>query len=75
MLKSQVDVENRLIHIPDSKTPDGIGDMPMTEPAFSAIKEQVAEADGSAYYFSLYELRHPCATRFSAGAWRTLLLR
>lgn len=29
--KSQVDLENSLVHIPDSKTPSGIGDMPMTK--------------------------------------------
>jgi integrase len=30
MRKDQVDLENSVIHIPDSKTPSGIGDMPMT---------------------------------------------
>jgi integrase len=29
MRKSQVDFENRLVHIPDSKTPNGEGDMPI----------------------------------------------
>jgi hypothetical protein len=29
MRKSQVDFENRLVHIPDSKTPSGEADMPM----------------------------------------------
>jgi len=29
--KSQVDAENRLVHIPDSKTLNGEGDMPMTD--------------------------------------------
>jgi len=33
MRKSQVDFENRLVHIPDSKTPTGEGDMPMTAAA------------------------------------------
>lgn len=28
--KSQIDLENSLVHISDSKTPNGIGDMPMT---------------------------------------------
>src|ERR1017187_1661049 len=31
MRKDEVDLENRLVHIPDSKTPNGEGDMPMTE--------------------------------------------
>ncbi|HEV2495697.1 MAG TPA: phage integrase SAM-like domain-containing protein [Terriglobia bacterium] len=34
MLKSQVDLANRVVHIPDSKTPSGVGDMPMTESAW-----------------------------------------
>ena len=51
MLKSQVDLENRAVHIPDSKTENGIGDMPMTDPAYAAFKEQMAEAVGSEYLF------------------------
>jgi hypothetical protein len=38
MLKSQVDLENRLVHVADSKTENGIGDMPLTEPAYAAFK-------------------------------------
>ena len=30
-LKSQVDLENRLVHVADSKTENGIRDMPMTD--------------------------------------------
>jgi integrase len=51
MLKSQVDLENRLVHISDSKTENGIGDMPMTDPAYAALKEQMAVAVGSEYLF------------------------
>jgi hypothetical protein len=35
MKKSDIDFENSFVHIPDSKTPSGIGDMPMTELASS----------------------------------------
>jgi integrase len=42
MLKCQVDLENGVVHIPGSKTPNGIGDMPMTEPA----REAFCGADG-----------------------------
>ncbi len=49
--KCQVDLENRLVHIPDSKTPSGIGDMPMTEPAWAAFKAQMEEASESDYLF------------------------
>ncbi|HTV56558.1 MAG TPA: tyrosine-type recombinase/integrase [Terriglobia bacterium] len=51
MLKSQVDLENRLVHVSDSKTENGIGDMPLTEPAYAAFKEQMEEAVGSDYLF------------------------
>ena len=51
MLKSQVDLENRVVHIPDSKTPTGIGDMPMTELAYAAFKQQMQQAGSSEYLF------------------------
>jgi len=51
MLKSQVDVENRVVHVSDSKTENGIGDMPMTEQAYTAFKEQVEDAGTSEYLF------------------------
>jgi hypothetical protein len=37
MRKIQVDLDNRLVNIPESKTPNGIGDMPMTELAWAAF--------------------------------------
>ena len=51
MRKEDVDLENRLVHIPDSKTPNGIGDMPMTESAWQAFKEQMEAAPASEYLF------------------------
>ena len=51
MQKTQVDLENRLIHIPDSKTPNGIGDVPLTELAWRAFKEQIEETPDSEYLF------------------------
>jgi integrase len=51
MKKSQVDFENSLVHIPDSKTPNGVGDMPMTEVALQAFKAQVDQTPGSEYLF------------------------
>jgi len=49
--KDQVDLENRFVHIPDSKSPNGIADMPMTEEAYEAFKSQMEEAVGSEYVF------------------------
>jgi len=51
MRKDQVDLENRLVHIPDSKTPNGEGDMPMTELACQSFMDQIEEAKGSGYLF------------------------
>jgi integrase len=51
MRKDEVDLENRLVHIPDSKTPNGEGDMPMTEIALQAFKDQIEEVKGSDYLF------------------------
>ncbi len=51
MLKSQVDLENLMVHIPDSKTPSGVTDMPMTELARQAFKAQIDATPGSEYLF------------------------
>jgi integrase len=51
MRKAQVDLVNRLVHIPDSKTPNGEGDMPMSEIAWKAFKERIQETAGSEYLF------------------------
>ena len=51
MKKSQLDLENSIIHIPDSKTPSGVGDMPMTELAREAFRAQMEETRGSEYLF------------------------
>lgn len=51
MKKSHIDLENAVIHIPDSKTPSGIGNMPMTAPARDAFKAQMDATPGSEYLF------------------------
>src|SRR5439155_5829148 len=51
MLKSEVDLENSLVHIADSKTSNGIGDMPMTERARNAFKSQMEAVPDSEYVF------------------------
>lgn len=76
MLKSQVDLDNYLVHIPDSKTENGIGDMPMTELAHAAFKEQLKEAVGSDYLFPRRTERgskpYLCSLK---KVWRTTLKR
>jgi integrase len=51
MKKSQIDLENSFVGLSDSKTPSGIGDMPMTELAHEAFKSQMEAAQGSEYLF------------------------
>jgi len=76
MLKSQVDLENGLVHVSDSKTDNGIGDMPITEPAYSAFKEQIEQTPGSKYLFPRLTARgskpYLCSLK---KVWRTTLRR
>ena len=41
MKKEQVDLENAMVWIPDSKTPNGIAEVPLTELALEAFREQI----------------------------------
>ncbi len=51
MKKDQVDLDNGTIHIADSKTVSGIGDMPLTVAAREAFRRQIREAGESEYLF------------------------
>jgi len=51
MKKEQVDLENGIVHIADSKTTTGIGDMPLTNAAREAFRRQMEETPGSEYLF------------------------
>lgn len=51
MRKDQVDLANGVVHIPDSKTPGGIADMPITALAKRAFEVQWAESGDSPYLF------------------------
>jgi integrase len=51
MKKAQVDLGNGVVHIADSKTAHGIGDMPMTAIAQEAFERQINETPGSEYLF------------------------
>jgi integrase len=41
MNKEQLDLENALVWIPDSKTPNGVAEVPLTEIALGAFREQI----------------------------------
>jgi integrase len=51
MKKEQIDLENATVYIADSKTVNGIGDMPMTAAARDAFQRQMEETPGSEYLF------------------------
>lgn len=76
MRRDQVDLENRIVHVPDSKTENGIADMPMTDLAFNAFRERMAEPHGSDY---LFPSPSPRATKPYTGSlkkvWSSTLRR
>ena len=41
LMKEQVDLENAVVWIPDSKTPNGIAEVPLTDPAREVFREQI----------------------------------
>jgi len=51
MKKDQVDLENKVVWIPDSKTPNGVADVPLTDLASEALREQMQLAVNSPYLF------------------------
>ena len=51
MRKQQVDLQNGIVHLPDSKTVNGIADMPMTERARQAFASQMRQSGDSDYLF------------------------
>jgi integrase len=51
MKKDQVDLENRTVWIPDSKTSNGIAEVPLSEIAMKAFESQIAIAGSSPYLF------------------------
>ncbi len=51
MKKDQLDLENRTVWIPDSKTPNGIAEVPLTEIAADAFRRQLALSGQSLYLF------------------------
>src|SRR5262245_24400304 len=46
-----MDLENKIVWIPDSKTPNGVGEFPLTDLAVEAIRDQIQLAGSSPYLF------------------------
>lgn len=51
MKKEQLDLDNWVVHVADSKTVNGIGDMPLTAAAREAFQRQIQDSQGSEYLF------------------------
>lgn len=51
MNKDQVDLENQVVWIPDSKTPNGVAEVPLTDLAVEALRDQMQLAGNSPYLF------------------------
>ena len=49
--KEQVDLENAVVWIPDSKTPNGIAEVPLTDLAVNAFREQIRIAGPGPWLF------------------------
>jgi integrase len=51
MKKDQLDLDNGTVWIPDSKTPNGVAEVPLTEIAADAFRQQLALAGPGEYLF------------------------
>jgi integrase len=49
--KDQVDLENKVVWIPDSKTPNGVAEVPLTDLAVEAFRDQMHLAGNTPYLF------------------------
>jgi integrase len=61
MRKDQVDLANAVVWIPDSKTPNGIAEFPLTPLAVEAFRDQLRIAGAGQFLFpsSLNPTGHP----------------
>jgi integrase len=73
MKKDQLDLDNLTVWIPDSKTPNGVADIPLSHIAVEAFRSQIALAGPSMYLFPNEDLSgHQKSFK---TAWRLTLRR
>lgn len=73
MKKDQLDLQNRTVWISDSKTPNGVADVPLSDIAVKAFESQIALAGPSPYLFPNEDLSgHQKSFK---TAWRLTLRR
>jgi integrase len=74
MRQDQVDMQNAFVWIPDSKTPTGVAEVPLSSLAVEAFKNQMAIAGGSPFLFPSY--RNPSVFQTTLKTvWRRTLRR
>jgi integrase len=72
MRKDQVDLENAVVWIPDSKTPSGIADVPLTDVAVQAFGDQIANSGPGPWLFPSEKNPESHQASFKK-CWRTAL--
>jgi integrase len=72
--KEQLDLENRVVWIPDSKTANGVAEVPLTEVAIAAFRSQLAISGPSPYLFPSDQTSPGHQTTFKT-VWRLTLKR
>jgi len=74
MKKEQLDLENRTVWIPDSKTPNGVAEVPLKDVAADAFRNQLAISGPGPYLFLSNENADRHQTTFKT-VWRLTLKR
>ena len=74
MRKDQVDLANAVVWIPDSKTPTGVGEVPLTDLAVEAFRDQLSLAGAGPWLFPSGRNQRGYQASFK-NIWRTTLER
>jgi integrase len=74
MKKNQIDFLNAVLWIPDSKTPNGVAEIPLTKLALEAFQDQVALSGNGDFLFPS-DLNQEGHLRSLRTAWRKALMR
>jgi len=74
MKKDQLDLANRVVWIPDSKTANGVAEVPLTEVAIGAFQSQLAISGSGPYLFPSDQGEVGYQTTFKT-VWRLTLKR
>ena len=75
MKKEQVDLENAVVWIPDSKTPNGVAEVPLTDLAVTAFRDQIRDRRDRARICSRATRIRRGIRRRSRRSWTATLRR